>query len=143
MARTNGSKLADETWLLDKEEILGYAPAGNPQMLVKEQPQKVPFQMTDTQIRNTLKPIGKSAITFATSGDLSPPSTENPFMIMKNNPQVFINMLIITTCWISISFNKYLIAFYLKHIQGNIFINAGISPVADICGHLLCIPVQK
>lgn len=143
MARVNGSKLADETWLLDKEDVLGYAPTRNPEMLVIEQSQNNRLKFSDRQVLTSLKSIGKSGLSLSTSGNLSPPSTENPFVIMKNNPQVFINMLIITTCWISISFNKYLIAFYLKHIQGNIFVNAGISPLADICGHLLCIPVQK
>lgn len=140
MSKMNGATLHEENWVLDKEEILGYAPAGAPELMVTQG--QGSGGETEERIRKTLKPIGKGALTFATSGDLSPPSTENPFALMKEHPQIFVNMIILTTCWISISFNKYLISFHLKHIKGNIFINAGLSPFADIIGHFLCVPVQ-
>lgn len=143
MARMNGSKLANELWVLDKEEVLGYAPKNNPEMMVVPGHPKINNSHVEEKIRNTLKPLGKGALTFATSGDLSPPSPENPLTIMRDNPRILMNMIVLTVCWISISFNKYLIAFNLKHIEGNIFINAGLSPLADIAGHILCIPAQK
>jgi hypothetical protein len=108
MAVINGSKLANEAWLLDKEEVTGYAVSGNLDVILGE---------------NTLKHIGKQGLAFATSGDLSLPSKENAIEIMR--------------CWCSVSFNKYLIAFNLKHIEGNIFINAMLSPLVDIVGHFL------
>jgi len=137
IAKMNGSKLASETWLLDKEEILGYAPTNDPGLMVEKSPDNDKRKSSKAEIKSHLKPIGKGAMSFATSGNLSPPAIENPFIIMKKNPQVFMNLIVLTTCWISISFNKYLIAFNLKHLPGNIFINAGISPLADITGHLL------
>mmetsp|Transcript_14712 Transcript_14712/g.17028 ORF Transcript_14712/g.17028 Transcript_14712/m.17028 type:complete len:81 (+) Transcript_14712:910-1152(+) len=80
MARMNGSKLATESWVLDKEEILGYAPANKPEMMVTT---KAAPPVPNNKFRNTLKPLGNGALAFATSGDLSPPSIENPFAIMK------------------------------------------------------------
>lgn len=138
MAKVNGSKLATDSWVLDKEEILAYAPVGQQDLMVT-----VENKFNNVKYRNTLKPIGTGGLAFATSGDLSPPAPENPIQMMKQYPQIFLNMIVLTTCWISISFNKYLIAFNLKHLPGNIFINAGISPIADMIGHMLCIVVQK
>ena len=140
MARMNGSKLANDQWVLDKEEILGYAPMGNQEMMIAVDTKN---SNDNTRIRNTLKPIGKGGLALATSGDLSPPTPDNPIQMMRQYPQIFLNMIVLTTWWISISFNKYLIAFNLKHLPGNIFINAGISPIADMIGHMLCIVVQK
>lgn len=143
MARMNGSRLAEEHWLLDKEEVFGYAPANNPNLLVDKDGNKINDSTVENNIRNTLKPVGIGALAVAASGDLSPPSTESPIALMKKHPQIFMNMIVLTMCWISISFNKYLISFNLKHIEGNIFINAMLSPIADIIGHFLCVPVQK
>lgn len=143
MALLNGSKLAKENWLLDKEELYGYAPSNSLEMLVDGKGNKIEDVNTEIKTRNSLRPIGKGLLAFATSGDMSPPSPENPFFLMKQDPKIFINLVVLTVCWCSISFNKYLISFNLKHIQGNIFINAMLSPIADIIGHLLCVPVQK
>jgi hypothetical protein len=143
MAVMNRSKLADENWLLDKEEVLAYAANDDPDHILSKDGHEVKDPIEKARYRSTLKVVGVGLLKFATSGDLSPPSTENPFSIMKKNPQILMNMIVLTMCWISISFNKYLIAFNLKHIEGNIFINAMLSPIADIIGHLLWVPVQK
>ena len=139
MAKMNGSKLAEEQWVLDKEEISAYAPIGREDLLVNLKSNNG----EKSKFSNTMKPLGNHGFTFETTGDLSPPASESPIQMMKNNPQLFLNMVALTMSWIAISFSRYLIAFNMKHLPGNIFVNAGISPIADIIGSLLCIPVQK
>lgn len=93
IAAMNGSKLATEPWVLDKEDILAYAPEGAPELTVKQKPLRMTLKEAEqTRSRNTLKPIGNSGLLFQTSGDLSPSTNENPFEVMKRNPQVFINL---------------------------------------------------
>lgn len=140
MARVNGSKLADEQWVFDKEEVHGYAPVGREDLMVATKPQN---QDERSKFFHTMKPIGKGGLTFATTGDLSPPASDSPIQMMRENPQLFLNMIALTMCWIAISFSRYLIAFNMKHLPGNIFVNAGFSPCADIVGGMACIVVQK
>jgi len=143
MASMNKSSLATENWLLDKEEIIAYAQKDDPNHMLGKEGNEIEDEYQIKMIRNSMKPLGTGLLKFATSGNLSPPSTDNAASLMKKNPQIVVNLVIITMCWISISFNKYLISFNLKHIEGNIFINAMMSPLADILGHILCVPVQK
>ena len=142
IARMNGSKLYTDSWVLDKEEILGYAPTWAQEMMITIET-AYGSKKSPAKIRNSLKTIGNGDLALATSGDLSPPTPNNPIQLMRDNHQIFLNLIALTTWWISISFNRYLISFNLKHLPGNIFINSGISPIADIIGHILWIFIQK
>jgi hypothetical protein len=82
MAVINGSNLANETWLLDKEEVMGYAVSGNLDVILGENGKEIANTKNKIKIKNTLKHIGNQGLAFATSGDLSPPSKENAIEIM-------------------------------------------------------------
>ena len=51
------------------------------------------------------------------------------------NPTSFINLVIIVTCFWVISFNYYLVSFYLKYAGGNIFINNLAIVVSEVLGN--------
>jgi hypothetical protein len=96
MAILNGSSLAHEVWLLDKEEIMGYSASGNLDLILDKNGNEIADDKKQMKLRNTLKPVGKQGLAFATSGDLSPPSKDNAMDIMRQHPQIMMNLIILT-----------------------------------------------
>lgn len=92
MSKMNGTKLHEEHWLLDKEEVYGYAPAENPELMVDVEGERITEPKMVKKIRNTLKPVGLGALALATSGNLSPPTDNNPIAMMRKNRQILVNM---------------------------------------------------
>ncbi|CAI2362399.1 unnamed protein product [Moneuplotes crassus] len=142
MSLMNGASLHKENWIFDKEELIAYAPSGNLDLVVDKEGRNISSEFKNSG-NIELKPLGKGDISFATSGDMSTPAPENAFYQIRTNKQLLFNLIAITACWCCVSFNKYLISFNLKHIGGNIFVNSMLSPIADMIGHLLCVPVQR
>ena len=46
------------------------------------------------------------------------------------------NLMLATYLWITVSFNYYLISFYMKYINGSIYLNNFLSALADFLGNL-------
>lgn len=139
----NNSALANQVWILDKEELLSNPLIGGkfqikPIIKINES-----NEISNSLLSKELKSLSQMDIKLHTTGDLSHCAPENPVSIIKGVPGVLVNLLVLTVCWISVSFNKFLISFNLKHIPGNIFINDLISPLSDIAGFFLCIFAQK
>lgn len=61
---------------------------------------------------------------------------ESPFKIMRNNPIIFINLIIIMLSWISTSFNTYLLGFSIRNLDGNLYFNAWAFGLCGIIGKL-------
>ena len=53
------------------------------------------------------------------------------------------NLIVITFCWASCSFGYYMLAFVLKYLHGNIFLNAYSSGAGEILGKLSNIPILR
>lgn len=50
---------------------------------------------------------------------------------------IFVNLAVMCCFWTCAAFNFYLIVFYLKYLNGNIFLNTSMSSIADQIGHLI------
>lgn len=142
MSRVNSKTLHKENWIFDKEELQAFAESGNLEVVYDKNGQEIQGKFKEDS-KKQLKPLGKGDISFATSGDMSPKADENAFEQIMKNKQLLFNLVAITACWCSVSFNKYLISFNLKHIGGDIFVNSMLAPVADMVGHVLCVPFQR
>ena len=53
------------------------------------------------------------------------------------------NLLILMFCWISSSFGFYMLAYILKYLNGNIFVNSYCSAAGEILGKLSLIPILR
>ena len=53
------------------------------------------------------------------------------------------NLLILMFCWISSSFGFYMLAYILKYLNGNIFVNSYFSATGEILGKLSLIPILR
>mmetsp|Transcript_24374 Transcript_24374/g.21628 ORF Transcript_24374/g.21628 Transcript_24374/m.21628 type:complete len:122 (+) Transcript_24374:797-1162(+) len=49
---------------------------------------------------------------------------EKPFKLMKENPLIFLNLMIIMGGWMCTSFNSYLLGFNIRNLGGNFYYNA-------------------
>ena len=54
-----------------------------------------------------------------------------------------INLIVITFCWATCSFGFYMLAFALKYLNGNIFLNAYSSGAGEILGKISTILILK
>ena len=61
---------------------------------------------------------------------------------LKNTTTV-VNLVAVIICFSVISFNYYLISFYLKYVGGNIFINSLASSVSETAGNFAAGFIQK
>lgn len=53
------------------------------------------------------------------------------------------NLLVLMVCWMSCSFGFYMLAYVLKYLKGNIFVNAYSSSAGEIVGKLSTIPLLR
>lgn len=51
--------------------------------------------------------------------------------------------MVLLVCWCSCSFGFYMLAYVLKYLNGNIFMNAYFSSVGEIAGKLSTIPLMR
>jgi len=62
---------------------------------------------------------------------------ESPFKIMRENPIIFINLMIIMLSWLSTSFNNYLLSFSIRNFGGNLYYNSWAFGFAGVAGKIL------
>jgi len=70
---------------------------------------------------------------------------EEQFSVLKQlkDKTTLINLWVILLCFCSVSFNYYMIAFYLKYVGGNIFINSISSVTSECIGNFAASIIQK
>ena len=54
-----------------------------------------------------------------------------------------INLLVLIVCWMACSFGFYMLAYVLKYLNGNIFLNAYSVSAGEIIGKLTTIPLLR
>ena len=54
-----------------------------------------------------------------------------------------INLLVLIVCWMSCSFGFYMLAYVIKYLNGNIFLNAYSVSAGEIIGKLSTIPLLR
>lgn len=70
---------------------------------------------------------------------------DGEYSVLKalKNPTTFINFWAVIVCFCVISFNYYMVSFYLKYAGGNIFINSILSVVSESISNFVAGAVQK
>ncbi|CAI2363843.1 unnamed protein product [Moneuplotes crassus] len=70
---------------------------------------------------------------------------QKEFSVMEElkNRRTLINLICVIAIFCSVTFNYYLIGFFLKYVGGNIFVNGLATAVSDICGNYAGAFVQK
>lgn len=68
---------------------------------------------------------------------------EFSIMTALKEKRTLVNLITIICLFSFVSFSYYMIAFYLKYIGGNIFINTIASSISDTIGNVLASVVQK
>lgn len=58
-------------------------------------------------------------------------------------PRLVMNLVMVIICFISVSFNSYLIGFHLKYIKGNLYFLALIQTISDVSATLVSGGLQK
>lgn len=62
---------------------------------------------------------------------------ESPLHIIRDDPVVLINLLIIMASWISTSFNNYLLGFSIRNFGGNLYYNSWTFGFASFFGKIM------
>ena len=65
----------------------------------------------------------------------SEPEVVFSVMAEFKNPITFTNFSVVLVCFCVVSFNYYMISFYLKYVGGNIFINTASSTCSEVVGN--------
>lgn len=70
---------------------------------------------------------------------------EGEYSVWKalRNKTTFINFVAVLICFGVVSFNYYMIGFYMKYVGGNIFINTIASTVSECIGNFAAALLQK
>lgn len=68
---------------------------------------------------------------------------ESPLKLMKTDPLLVVNLLIITASWISTSFNNYLLSFNIRNFGGNVYVNAWAFGLSGVFGKILAGGLRK
>ena len=67
----------------------------------------------------------------------------SPFAMMKDNPRLGVNLVIVVFSWVACSFNYFLLSFYTKYLGGNVFLNNAMIAIAGISGKIVSIIASK
>lgn len=59
------------------------------------------------------------------------------------NKLTLINFIVTIICFVVVSFNYYMISFYMKYVGGNIFINTALSTISEGIGNFAAGGLQK
>jgi len=54
-----------------------------------------------------------------------------------SQPDILINLIVMSFGWLASSFNYYMIAFLLKYFPGNVFINSVASSLSETAANIL------
>ena len=75
--------------------------------------------------------------------DMSTAQDEFSVVTALKDPTIFINFIVVLVCFSVVSFNYYMISFYLKYVGGNIFINTLSSTVSECIGNFAAGGIQR
>ena len=78
-----------------------------------------------------------------TEVDLSTGQSEFSVVTALKDSTIFINFIVVLVCFSVVSFNYYMISFYLKYVGGNIFINTLSSTVSECIGNFAAGGIQR
>ena len=78
-----------------------------------------------------------------TEVDLSTGQNEFSVVTALKDSTIFINFIVVLVCFSVVSFNYYMISFYLKYVGGNIFINTLSSTVSECIGNFAAGGIQR
>ena len=78
-----------------------------------------------------------------TEVDLSTGQNEFSVVTALKDSTIFINFIVVLVCFSVVSFNYYMISFYLKYVGGNIFINTLSSTVSEWIGNFAAGGIQR
>ena len=67
---------------------------------------------------------------------------ESPWQIMKEDPIIFINLLIIMISFASTTFNNYLLGFNIRNFGGNLYYNSWAFGFSNFFGKLIATAVR-
>lgn len=59
------------------------------------------------------------------------------------NPTTIVNLVAVTVCFCVVSFNFYMLSFYLKYVGGNLYLNTIVGAVSDVIGNFAASFIQK
>lgn len=125
MAKMNsGSRLVPGCWVFDKESPEKPLPAG------------VNFSQIGSEIRGTCTSAGQDSTPVERSSEveLQVNDKESPWKIMKRNPVIAVNLMIIMFSWVATSFNNYLLSFSIRNFGGDLYFNAWAFGFAGLLG---------
>lgn len=54
-----------------------------------------------------------------------------------------INLIVVIMCFVFVSFNYYMVNFFMKYVGGNIFINTLLSSISESIGNFAVSPIHK
>ena len=134
MARINGSKeLVSGKWIFDKEnEHNGKSFLENDKHGKKLNETVTTSNMVLSGNTVTSNPTKVSIVEYK----------ESPLQIMKNDPIIFFNLLIIMASWVSTSFNNYLLGFSIRNFGGNLYYNSWAFGFSNIFGKLIATAIR-
>ena len=75
--------------------------------------------------------------------DMSTAQDEFSIVTALKDPTILINFIVVLVCFSVVSFNYYMISFYLKYVGGNIFINTLSSTVSECIGNFAAGGIQR
>ena len=78
-----------------------------------------------------------------TEVDLSTGQSEFSVVTALKDSTIFINFIVVLVCFSVVSFNYYMISFYLKYVGGNIFINTLSSTISECIGNFAAGGIQR
>jgi len=58
-------------------------------------------------------------------------------------PANMINLIVVIMCFVFVSFNYYMVNFFMKYVGGNIFINTLLSSISESIGNFAVSPIHK
>ena len=53
-----------------------------------------------------------------------------------SQPDIRINVILLSLCWLTCSFNYYMVTFLLKYFPGSIYVNGSISSLSEVVATL-------
>lgn len=129
MARMNkSSKLIPGSWVFDKEPHIEISP----ERINYSQYSSDILANKSVEIDGFDQKEAKESI-----AEMNVIDKESPFKLMKADPVLVINLLIIMASWISTSFNNYLLSFNIRNFGGDLYINAWAFGLSGILGKII------
>ena len=67
--------------------------------------------------------------------------TSNPLdtistRFFMSQPDIRLNIILMSLCWLTTSFNYYMVGFLLKYFPGSIYVNGSISALSEVAATL-------